>query len=294
MKNAFTIDFEEWFCSTPSGDNFANWSEKELRIEKNAEKILEALDRFNVEATFFVLGWVAEKVPNLVRMISDAGHEIASHGYSHVRATTLSEKEFEEDLKKAIDATAPLTKDDILGYRAPYFSITNDTLWALDILAELGFKYDSSIFPTGMHPEYGIEEFPKQIIKLENGLIEAPLSSLEIGRFSVPISGGGYFRLYPYSLTKRMIKKFIDKGGSYNFYIHPWEIDPGQPREKRNLIYYARHYQNLKKTYSKLEKLMTDFEFTSLRSIINNIYKDDEKICNDSQKKHKRQIVCAG
>ena len=179
MKNIFTVDLEDWFCAYNLRIKVEDWDKQELRIVKNTRRILKLLSNFNTKATFFVLGWVAEKEPKLIREIESEGHEIATHGYSHSLITNISPEEFEIDLQKAIDVTSSISKMTIIGFRAPSFTITNKTRWALNVLKKHGIKYDSSVFPVGFHPDYGIADSDINIHKL-NGITEVPLSVLKI------------------------------------------------------------------------------------------------------------------
>lgn len=270
MKNAISIDLEDWFCVANLKDaiDYKDWDKQELRIAGNTRRILDLLSRHKVEATFFVLGWVAERFPDLVREIDRCGHEIATHGYSHALITEMTPESFEQDLLKALDVTKSCTGQDILGFRAPSFTITPKTRWALEILSKNGIQYDSSIFPVSGHPDYGMPNSPLGIHKLEENLIEVPLTVVNFLGRNIPCGGGGYFRLFPYSLTRFLISRCNKQGRPAIFYLHPWEIDPGQPRIALPLLKKIRHYNNLHKTYDRLEKLLGEFEFTSIRRVV--------------------------
>ena len=269
MVNALTIDFEDWFCADnlSSAIKFEDWEKCELRITDNTLRILELLDRFNAKATFFVLGWIAERVPELIEKIDSNGHEIASHGYSHISLTRMTREEFDKDLKKALTIKKNIIDKEILGYRSPSFSITPKTVWALDILVSNGIKYDSSIFPFSFHPDYGFPGTPTGIHNPRESLTEIPLSVVDIWGFKIPFGGGGYFRLYPYFVTKYLMSHFNRKGKPFVFYLHPWEIDIGQPLLKISHFKKFRHYFNLKKTYSRFADVLSQYRFSTIKEI---------------------------
>lgn len=271
MKNAISIDLEDWFSvyNLSHVIKREDWDRCEIRVEKNTKRILDLLDRYKTKATFFVLGWIAEKTPELIVEIENQGHEIATHGYSHTLLTEMTAETFDEDLKKALSVTNKIVKQEILGFRAPSFSLTGKTMWAADILTKNGIKYDSSIFPINFHPDYGIPGAQLDIHQLDNSLIEVPLSCAEIFGTRIPCSGGGYFRIFPYPVTRFLLDRCNKQGRPVIFYLHPWELDPDQPRQKLPWLKGFRHYYNLGKTYSRLEKLLNDFEFTTIRDTIN-------------------------
>jgi polysaccharide deacetylase family protein (PEP-CTERM system associated) len=242
------------------------------------EYILEQLDRYNVTGTFFILGWIAERNGPLVRAIADAGHEVACHGYSHKRITEITPVDFRGDIRKAKQILENIIGREVLGYRAPSFSIMEKTSWALDIIGEAGFFYDSSIYPV-YRGDYGIPHAPRSIYKIrETGmfeLCEVPLASLEfplLGR--MPLGGGGYFRWYPYAITDWGLKRInrID-GFPWVFYLHPWEIDIEHPRvEGLPWLTRLRHYGGIGGNRKRLEKLLQSFEFTSIIDLIGPIF----------------------
>lgn len=275
MTNAFSIDLEEWFCVYNLSKKIPKdkWDIQESRIESSTDKLLELLKRFDTKATFFVLGWVAERHPDLIRKIDDYGHEIASHGYAHNLLTETSEKEFETEMLKSLEILSKCTKQNIVGFRAPSFTITQKTLWGLEVLKKLGFKYDSSVFPVGFHPEYGIKNASLEIFEIIEDFIEVPMSCAVIGGKRIPCSGGGYFRLFPYNLTRFLINKCNNQGRPVIFYLHPWEIDAEQPRINLGLVKKFRHYNNLNKTFHRLEKLLNDFKFTNISKVIEDVSK---------------------
>jgi polysaccharide deacetylase family protein (PEP-CTERM system associated) len=222
-----------------------------------------------VEVTFFVLGWVADRFPDLVRELERQGHEIATHGYSHRLLTFMQPEEFRADLHRSLEVLAKATSQPIRGFRAPSFSITRKTLWAADILRESGMEYDSSVFPVRFHPEYGIPDAELGPYLLSEGLTELPMSVAEVLGRRIPCCGGGYFRLYPYAVTRSLMRTCNRQGRPVMFYLHPWEIDPEQPRvlglswSKR-----FRHYNNLDKTQERMERLLQDFSFTAARRLV--------------------------
>jgi len=270
MTNALSIDLEDWFCAANMLEFYTqeDWPNLESRVVQNSTRLLELFERKSVKATFFVLGWVADHYPDLVKEISSRGHEIASHGYSHTLLTKMTPEAFEADLEKALSVTQVCTQQRIIGFRAPSFTVTRDTMWAVDILAKNGFKYDSSIFPIGFHPDYGVADEPLGIHQIRNSLLEFPMAVSELVGKRIPCSGGGYFRLLPYAVTRILLRGINAKGRPFVFYVHPWEIDPEQPRLPLSFSKRLRHYTNLNKTFSRLERLISQFEFNSIRSVL--------------------------
>jgi len=275
MLNAISIDLEEWFCvyNFKNYIRFSDWGSMESRIGKNTGLILDLFDNYSTKGTFFVLGWVAERYPELISEIENRGHEIGTHGYSHSLITKMTKEEFGKDIEKAIEVTQKCVKQKIKGFRAPSFSVTKKTLWAYDILTKNGIEYDSSVFPIGFHPDYGIKDAPLNIHRVQENLTEVPLSVVEIFGKRIPCSGGGYFRQFPYFVSKYLIKKCNEAGRPVIFYLHPWEIDNEQPRIKLPILKKIRHYNNLNKTYCRLEKLLIDFKFAPIKEIIENVSK---------------------
>jgi len=255
---ALSIDWEDYFqvYNFSKIIDYEDWYLFRSRIRKNTIRILNILKEHNTHATFFILGWNAERFPDLVRMIKDHGHEIACHGYSHKPVTKMSKKEFQEDLKKSVKAIKKACGVKPVGFRASTFSITKKTLWALDVLRKNGFKYDSSMVPI-KHPDYGVK--CKKQPFLIKGMIEFPITTHK----KFPI-GGGYFRLYPYFLTKKIIKRHQRA----IFYIHPWEFDHKQPRYPLPFTRRLRHYQNLRTTERKFRKLLKDFDFKRIDEVL--------------------------
>ncbi len=268
MKNAISIDLEDWFCAYNLNIKIEDWDKQELRVVANTHRVLEVLSKHNTHATFFVLGWIAARAPDLVREVEAAGHEIATHGYSHTLLTTSTPEEFERDLVNALRVTRTCVKQKIVGYRAPSFTITRKTLWALDILAKHGIEYDSSIFPISGHPDYGIGDAPLTIHQ-RGALTEVPMSVAEIAGKRVPCSGGGYFRVFPYAATTFLMRQVNRAGRPVIFYLHPWEFDPGQPRKNLSRTKSLRHYFNLDQTARRLDQLLGEFEFAPIKEILN-------------------------
>jgi polysaccharide deacetylase family protein (PEP-CTERM system associated) len=273
IYNALTIDIEDYYMVSAFADviKFEDWHRYESHIEKNTYRILDLLDEYRVKATFFILGWVAEHYPKIIRDIHSSGHEVACHGYNHRLIYNLTPDEFREDVHKAKSILEDITGTPIIGYRAASYSVVKKTLWALDILIEEGFRYDSSIFPIH-HDRYGFpeaERFP-HIIKRHNGtLYEFPPSTYRILRQNIPVGGGGYFRLLPLWITKTAIKRINErKKKPIIFYLHPWEIDTHQPRLNGQWLSRIRHYINLKSTMPKLRVLLSEFKFKPLSEFI--------------------------
>jgi polysaccharide deacetylase family protein (PEP-CTERM system associated) len=270
MLNAISIDLEDWFCvnNLRGAIRREDWDSQVSRVARNTRLLLHLLAMHRTEATFFVLGWVAERIPDLIEEIDREGHEIATHGYSHRLITEMTPEEFDADLQRALDVTRRCTKQEIVGFRAPSFTITSKTLWAADILVKHGIKYDSSVFPIGFHPDYGIPGASLSVFPLRDGLVEFPLSCADYGRLRVPCSGGGYFRLLPYRVTRLLLRRCNSRGRPVMFYLHPWEIDHHQPRVDLPPLKKFRHYINLDRTFSRLDRLLRDFSFTSTRKVL--------------------------
>jgi polysaccharide deacetylase family protein (PEP-CTERM system associated) len=271
MKNVMSIDLEDWFCvyNLSRLIPYAEWDRCESRVEESTMRLLGLFRKHKVEATFFVLGWVADRYPDLVKEIERGGHEIASHGYSHRLLTFMDPQEFRSDLQRSLEVLARTASQAVLGFRAPSFSLTSRTLWAVEILRQSGIRYDSSVFPVGFHPDYGMVDSDPRPHQLAEGLTELPMGVAEVFGRKVPCCGGGYFRLFPYALTRRLMHRCNAQGRPVIFYLHPWELDPGQPRV-RGLSWSTRfrHYNNLERTEERLERLLGDFPFTSARKLI--------------------------
>jgi len=271
MKNAISIDLEDWFCvyNLSGAIPRDQWDQCQSRVVETTNRLLALLDKHHTLATFFVLGYIARRRPDLVRDIETRGHEIAVHGYNHKLLTQITPKEFEQDLTDALDALRHCgVQQEILGYRAPSFTVTETTRWAFEILKRHGLRYDSSVFPVGFHPDYGMPDSPLGPHQVADGLWEFPLSVAEwLGR-RLPCSGGGYFRLFPYFYTRFCIRRCNRQGRPVVFYLHPWELDPGQPRVELPWTKSFRHYHNLHKTEKRLDRLLGDFEFTTIREVL--------------------------
>jgi polysaccharide deacetylase family protein (PEP-CTERM system associated) len=268
ITNALTIDFEDWYQGLEIPP--AEWGRFESRIVGAGRRLLQILGEADVKATFFVLGAVAEKHPEIVREIAAAGHEVGTHGYSHTLIYTQTPVVFREEMKRAVDVVEQITGAKILGHRAPFFSITKQSLWALDILGELGVRYDTSIFPV-MNYRYGIEDAPRWPYDLEAGgrpLREFPISTWRILGKNVPIAGGAYFRIFPYAITRAGFRSINRQGKPAVFYLHPWEIDPAHPRIDLPRRIAATHYFNLKATEGRLVRLLRDFRFAPMKEIL--------------------------
>jgi polysaccharide deacetylase family protein (PEP-CTERM system associated) len=272
IRHGLSFDVEEHFQVSAfwSDARRQQWDRLDSRVEQNTLRLAELLARTETKATFFVLGWVAERCPGLVKVLAKQGHEIASHGYGHELVTSQTERDFREDVKRSKHILEDLTGEGVLGYRAPSFSITTRTQWALSILVEEGYRYDSSIVPI-RHDRYGMPGANPwcHIQKTEAGdLWEVPPSTLKVGPLQIPVAGGGYFRLYPYWLLHRFLCRVASQGHPLILYLHPWEIDPDQPRMVGSLLSQFRHYVNLHKTESRLCRLITDFEFAPIRQVV--------------------------
>ncbi len=273
MKHILSFDIEDWYHPEAVKELFPfdKWDNLENRVVENTENILEILQKYKVQATFFILGWIAEKNPALVKRIDDEGHEVASHGYRHRMVTQMTPEQFEEDLVKSIEVLEGITGKKVIGFRAPTFSITKKTLWALPIMAEYGILYDSSVYPI-IHDRYGIKDAPRTeyVIYQKNNheIIEFPMSTIRLGKYNFPFGGGGYFRIYPLALTDHLISRLTAKKMRSIIYAHPWEFDTRQPKLDLKPIQKLRHYLNIRQNMSKLENLLKKYEFTNFRSIL--------------------------
>ena len=273
MINAMTIDVEDYFnvSGFESRIKFEAWSNFESRVEANTNKLLTIMSKFDMKATFFVLGWIAEKYPKLIRQIQEEGHEIASHSYAHRLVYRQTEKEFREDLKRCKGLLEDIIGERVTGYRAPSYSIVKDSLWALNILMEEGFLYDSSIFPI-RRDRYGIpngNRFPYMIHgKNGSSILEIPLSTVVVLNNNIPVAGGGYIRLFPYWFVRWGLKRINEEENQPTvIYFHPWEFDPDQPRLPGGVLSRFRHYVFLNKTEPCLKALLSDFKFGTMRDL---------------------------
>jgi len=276
INNALTVDVEDYFqvSAFAKSINHEDWDLHPRRVERNTHLLLDLFEKAGVKATFFVLGWVAEREPQLVREISSRGHEVASHGFSHQLIYNQTPKVFRDETRRSKALLEELAGTEVKGYRAASYSITRKSLWALDILAEEGFKYDSSIFPV-RHDRYGIpgaEETPHKLTTPAGyTLVEFPLSTARILNYKMPVAGGGYFRLYPYWLTRFGLRQVNNRGCPFVFYLHPWEVDSDQPRIEASAFSRFRHYNNLHKCEHRLERLLDDFSFTTCEDVLNSL-----------------------
>lgn len=264
LTNALTIDVEDYFQVSAFAPYIRRdeWDARECRVERNVDRLLQMLAANNTHATFFTLGWVAERYPDMVRRIVAGGHELASHGHGHERASDLDPAAFRADLDRAKKTLEDVGGVAIRGYRAPSFSIGHGNLWAFDTLLETGHAYSSSIYPI-KHDHYGMPDAPRFAHRRSNGLLEVPVTTVRMGERNLPSSGGGWFRLFPYALSHWMIRQVNQQDRQAAiFYMHPWEIDPGQPRIAGiDAKTRFRHYVNIGRTEARLQRLLQDFRW---------------------------------
>jgi polysaccharide deactylase family protein, PEP-CTERM locus subfamily len=264
IVNALSIDVEDYFqvsAFAPHVDR-NDWESMECRIERNIERILGYLADANARATFFTLGWIAERYPDLVRRIGDSGHELASHGFAHHRASDQARDSFLADIRLAKAILEDISGREVRGYRAPSFSIGPSNPWAFDAIAEAGYRYSSSIYPI-RHDHYGVPDAPRFPHEIRPGLLEIPVATVRMFRRNWPAGGGGYFRLLPYALSRWSIRRIngIDRQSAI-FYFHPWELDPDQPRvDGVGMRTRFRHYVNLRRMGPRLVRLLRDFRW---------------------------------
>lgn len=273
VVNAMSIDVEDYYHVSVFDGIVprVQWDQMESRVVVNTTRLLDLFDEFNVRGTWFVLGWVCERHPDLVAAIAQRGHEVASHGYAHRLIYDQTPQAFREDVRRAKQLLEDATGRRVFGYRAPSYSITPRSLWALDVLLEEGYTYDSSIFPI-RHDRYGIPVSERQaypLARTAGTLFEVPGSTTTVAGMNLPIGGGGYFRILPYWWTRWGISRLNkDEGRPAVFYLHPWEIDPEQPRLKVGLLSRFRHYRNLDDTEARLRQLLQDFRFDTVNSLV--------------------------
>ena len=272
--DALSVDVEDYYQveAFASKVPYSNWPEFQPRVRENTHRVLELFARHGVKGTFFVLGWVAERNGSLIREIAEAGHEVASHGYDHRRVTFLSRGEFRTDIRRARAVIENACGVRVNGYRAPTFSITRQNLWALEVLAEEGFLYDSSIFPI-RHDHYGIPDAPRfphrRDLRGGGSIFEFPMSTVRIGGINLPVTGGGYLRLLPMAYTRWAMRRIHKREKqSVILYFHPWEIDPKQPRLQGGWKSRLRHYTNLDKTASRLAELFSMSRFEPMVDVM--------------------------
>lgn len=281
ISNALTVDVEDYYMVSgfSSSVRFEEWNGFESRVARSTARVLELFSRHGVKGTFFILGWVAERHPELVREIHSEGHEIACHGYNHRLVYDISPQDFRTDVRRAKDTLEQIAGTKVNGYRAASYSVVKETLWALDILIEEGFLYDSSIFPI-RHDRYGIpeaERFPHYIKRKAGRLMEFPPSTVKLLGQNLPVAGGGYFRLLPLCLTSMALRRInVSERKPAVFYIHPWEIDEGQPRLNVGRLAAMRHYTNINRTLPKLDRLLREFSFKPLASFLNESTQSDK------------------
>jgi polysaccharide deacetylase family protein (PEP-CTERM system associated) len=264
ITNAMTIDVEDYFQVSAFAPYIerSEWESRECRVERNVNRILDLLNEKEAKATFFTLGWIAERYPQLVHRIVREGHELASHGYGHERASDLTEQAFYADIHSAKSILEDLSGQQVKGYRAPSFSIGTGNLWAFDTLARAGYQYSSSIYPI-QHDHYGMPDAPRFAHVIRTGLLEVPVTTLHMFNRNWPSSGGGYFRLLPYALSRWMLSRVnaMEQQAAL-FYFHPWEIDVDQPRiAEASAKARFRHYVNIDRMEAKLSRLMSDFQW---------------------------------
>jgi len=272
--NALSVDVEEHYQVEAFRNSLSrgHWDELESRVEANTRRILRLLERREAKATFFVLGSIAKRCPGLIRECAGAGHEIASHGWDHRPITEMTKDEFRADVHRTKVLLERIARVEVIGYRAPTYSVVRDTLWALPVLLEEGYRYDSSIFPI-VHDRYGIPgapRFPWSVAK-RNGtaLLEFPISTVRVGGFNLPFVGGGYLRHAPQSFMRWAMQRVVrDEKKPVIVYIHPWEVDPDQPRIAAPLLTRWRHYRNLEKMELRLDRLLSEFRFSTVREVL--------------------------
>lgn len=270
LRNAMTIDVEDYFQVSAFAPYIARseWDARECRVERNVDRILGLLADSQTRATFFTLGWVAQRYPQLVRRIVDGGHELASHGYGHERASDLSLEAFKADVSRAKQLLEDIGGQAVQGYRAPSFSIAEGNLWAFDVLQQAGYRYSSSVYPI-RHDHYGMPDSPRFAYPVREGLLEVPVTTLRLRGRNLPSSGGGYFRLLPYALSRWMIGQVnrVDQQSAV-FYFHPWEIDVAQPRVAGiDAKTRFRHYVNIGRTEARIARLLRDFAWGRMDEI---------------------------
>ena len=270
--NALTVDVEDYFHASAFADLVPReaWDRQPSRVEQNTKKVLDLLAEFGLRGTFFVLGWVARRYPSLVRQIREAGHDLGCHSYAHRLIYGLSAKEFRDDTRQATAAIEDAAGAAVHAYRAPAFSITSRSLWALEILLELGFTVDSSIFPTRNHV-YGIANAPHRPFRIRiqgSELMEFPLPALKLGSWGMPVTGGAYLRLFPYGLQYWGLKRMESRGEPVVLYFHPWELDPEQPRLPGRWTSLLRHYRNLDGMQERLSELLQGGTFVTLADLL--------------------------
>ena len=268
ISHYFTVDVEEHFQVSAFEDRIprSSWGTHESRVAANVDRLLELLAAHRTRGTFFVLGLVAERTPAVVRAIAGAGHEIASHGWEHRRVTELTPEEFRTSVRRSKQLLEQMVGVPVLGYRAPSYSIVAGREWALDVLAEEGYRYDSSLFPV-RRPGYGYaagERDPHWLERPAGRLAELPPATWRVLGANLPAAGGAYFRIFPYRLVPAALRQCEARGVPGVFYLHPWEVDPDQPRLRVSLSARLRHYTGLRRTIPRLQRLLGEFRFTAI------------------------------
>ncbi len=269
-KLVLTVDVEDYFHVSAFEKTIdkADWNNLEQRVEASTYRLLELFEQHQAKCTFFTLGWVAERYPNLIKAIVDQGHELASHGFSHQRATMMTPEEFREDVYRSKQVLESASGEAIIGYRAPSFSFNDSNTWTYKILKDLGFEYSSSTYPIE-HDLYGVPDWPRFKYERAEGIIEIPVPTVRKNNRNSGIGGGGYFRLYPYWLSKRRIDNYLNtEKQPYSFYFHPWEIDPDQPRILgASVKSKLRHYLNLSRMEGKVVRLLEDYQWDTMKNV---------------------------
>ena len=277
VVNAMTVDVEDYFHVSAFDGVLprSRWESIDSRVVANTERILQIFADLDVRATFFMLGWVAERHRELVSRIAAGGHELASHGFAHRLVYDLTPAMFRDDIRRSKAVIEQAAGVAVRGYRAPSYSVTPRSLWALDVLIDEGFTYDASIFPIH-HDRYGIPLSPRhpyRITRERGDIVEAPASTVRWGPFNFPVAGGGYFRILPYEWTRWGIARINrDERRAAIFYIHPWEVDPDQPRLSGSLLSRFRHYRNLDKTEARLRRMLSEFRFGPMTAILRHLH----------------------
>ena len=287
MANIISFDTEEWFYAHffETYISFDDWDKQTPRVKIGLTKILNTLRKHKVKATFFIVGKTAEKCPEIIPLIEEDGHEIGSHGYAHQYITNQTPKEFAQDIRKAKKCIEKYSSKEVIGYRAPAYTITPKTSWALDILKDEGYEYDSSLYPISVHPSYGFPQAPTVPFILENNLVEFPLSTVNIFGKEMPFGSGAYFRIFPYLFTDFALSKLnkADKFATFN--MHPWEFDTEQEKISIGKLNSFRHYYNRRKNVTKLNKLLSNYEFTTFRKVIDKTNLPQMELKNGNFKK---------
>ncbi len=268
--NAMTVDVEDYFHVSAFENIITpkDWFSCQPTVDYNTRKILDLFAKHNTKGTFFILGWVAKAFPELIAEIANQGHEVASHGMNHRRASTQTYDELKEDIQSSISLLEDITSQKVLGYRAPSFSIGKQNEWAFELLVELGILYSSSTYPIE-HDLYGTPDWPRFVHTRKEGIIEIPVPTIQDKGVNTGIGGGGYFRLYPYWLSNKRINQYLStESAPYSFYFHPWEIDPNQPRVKKaSFKSKFRHYINLGRMEGKIERLLIDYHWSTMADV---------------------------